>query len=145
MRIPTIEISYTDIASRGLDGKVRDYGLDNDFLGIGCHKGFRRSVAAMLVLQYAQIPIANIPNKVPTINYDDFIKRKKFIVQADGLMIPGKTDYPFPYLMLFTDDSKEESVGIKKIREILDVEARGVLQYIILAHVLDQSGLLGME
>ena len=137
------KISYGDIATRGLDLKIEELCGRGDFIAVGCHRGERRSGAAIRLLTAAGIPVANILQAKPAVNYEDFTGYR-FTVSEDGLRVPGKTDMPFRHLILFHDGDKEEVVGIRKVREILAVEAQGALDTLVLAEVRDEEGLMGL-
>ena len=144
MKLEVISISYNDIASAGLDGLIRmGSGRDNG-TGLACHKGLRRSVAGMHVLNSSSIPVANRLSVSPTINYADFLNYN-FSTDDNGLSVPGKTDFSFRNLVLFHDGDKEEVCLSRKILSILDVEAYPNLARVFLAYVRDEDGLLGME
>ena len=135
----TERTDYLAFALRGFDAELRRLIPRNDILAIGCHKGVRRSRAAIGMLIPTGIPIANDPRVSPNINYADFLENN-FTVTQEGLTVPEKTIYPFQSLLLFHDGSKEEIVQVRNIREILRVEASGILNALILAEQRDQEG-----
>lgn len=142
MKIERWNFYPNDVASRGLDGLVLSIAKD-PVVATACHKGMRRSPAAAGVLTTAGIPIANDLKVTPTICYQDFIDRN---IDSNnlGLIIPRKTVMPFDVLMLFCDDSDIERTELKKVLGILEVEAIGVLNAIVIAHIRDDSGVLDL-
>jgi len=144
MRIPTVEFSCNDVASLGLDGLMSHYGRKNEFVGVGCHKGERRSRTAASLLVAHGYPVANDLRCCPSVNYGDILEGN-FVVSDTGLSVPGKTITNFRHLLVFTDDCEEERLGIRDIRKILDVEAIGVLTLIIVGHIRDEDTLLAMQ
>lgn len=143
MAIRTERVDYSRISLIGLENVFRELTPRGDFLVTACHRGIRRSRAAMSLLMQMGYPIANNPRIIPSVCYSDFLDNN-FSVDQNGIMVPGKTDYPFQVLILFHDGGREEKDLVKKIRRILDVEARGVLHKLILAEVRDQEGLFGL-
>ncbi len=143
MSIYTERIDYNSFALSGLDSKLKEMCGKCDYTAVGCHRGVRRSRAAMGVLMAARMPLANNPMVSPSINYADFLDYK-FEVGDFGLVIPDKTSFPFTRLVLFHDGGREERQQIRQIRQILDVEAKEVLNQLILAEVRDQEGLMGL-
>jgi len=137
-----IEGGYNDTALVGLDGLVGGIGR-HVALAVGCHKDVRRSKQAIVQLIAARFPVANTIDAIPTVNYADFLTYN-FEVTDTGLMIPRKTDYPFAHLLLFHDGGDEEGLEIKRIKDILDVEAKGMLQTLLIYEVRDQEGLMGL-
>ncbi|MFH2019464.1 MAG: hypothetical protein ABII80_02525 [bacterium] len=144
MKIEIEKISYNDIASVGLDGIIRTRSGRDNATGLACHRGERRSVAGMSVLNAAQIPVANKFGVRPTINYKDLMTRN-FGYDKYGMFVEGKTDFSFTNLVIFHDKSQEEIEHIRMILGILDIEMEGVLSRIFLAYVRDDDGLLGLE
>ncbi len=136
-------LEYGEFALHGFETKVQEIFGRAYFLGIACHKGERRAPTAARMLIAVGYPVANTP-RVPTLNYDDFLLNARFEVSDEGIMVPGKTDVSFGNLLLFHDDSEEELKALHRIKHILDVEARGVLQTLVFAHVRDEEGLLSI-
>jgi hypothetical protein len=134
---------YASIAIAGLENVVKEKLSRHDFMGVGCHRGERRSVAAIAVLDAIHAPIANSFHVFPTINYEDFLL-SRFVVNKNGLSVPGKTDFPFRSLLLFQDGGHEEVEQIRQIKEILSVEAEGALDTFLIAEVRDEEGLMGL-
>lgn len=135
-------LDYGEFALWGFEAKVQEIFGRRHFLGIVCHKGERRAPTAARMLIAAGYPVANNLNH-PTINYDDLL-RVKFTVTDDGLLVPGKTDVPFGNLLVFHDGSSDEEKALKRIKELLEVEARGALDTVVFAYVRDEEGLLSI-
>lgn len=65
-------------------------------------------------------------------------------MSEEGFLVPGKTDMPFRHLLVFCDGSRGEEIGVRKIRALLAVEARGVLEKLVVGEVRDQESLIGI-
>lgn len=144
MKLEVINISYSEIASNGLDGLIREKAGRDNGTGLACHKGIRRSIAGVHVLSSSGIPVANRQGVLPTINYSDFMNYN-FTTDEYGLSVPGKTDFSFRNLVLFHDGDGEEVSLYRKIFSILELEAYPNLARVFLAYVRDEDGLLAME
>lgn len=135
-------LDHGEFALLGFEAKVREIFGRRHFLGIACHRGERRAPTAARMLTAAGYPVANNLSN-PTINYDDLFM-VKFTVTDDGLLVPGKTDVPFGNLLVFHDGSPDEEKALKRIKNLLDVEADGVLETVVFASVRDEEGLLSI-
>lgn len=136
-------LEYGTFALHGFEAKVREIFGRTYFLGLACHKGERRAPTAARMLTAAGYPVASNPRVSPTLNYDDLIN-VRFEISDEGMIVPGKTDVPFGNLLLFHDDSEVEREALRKIKDLLDVEARGALHTLVFAHVRDEEGLLSI-
>ena len=136
-------LEYGEFALWGFEAKVQEIFGRRHFLGIACHKGERRAPTAARMLTAMGYPVANTPHVVPTINYHDLCN-VTFVTSEDGLMVPGKTDVPFGNLLVFHDGSPDEEKALRCIKDLLDVEADGVLETVVFAYVRDEEGVLSI-
>ncbi|MEK7166446.1 MAG: hypothetical protein AAB874_06590 [Patescibacteria group bacterium] len=141
MRIEKFE--YQDFALKGFDSCIKIIFPPHEFLAIGCHKGVRRSRVAAAMLFSSGYPVVNNMRIFPSICYADFLEYN-FSVTDEGLSIPDKTISPFRNLLLFHDGGQEEIIQIRRIKQILKVEARGILDKLAFANVRDESSLIGI-
>lgn len=142
MKIEMERVEYGAIAMRGFEMKVEELFGRTHFLALACHKGERRSPTAARLLTAYGYPVAN-SRVVPSLSYGDFLDCR-FVATGEGLMVPDKTEVPFGHLLVFCDGSKEEEASVRKIKALLDVEARGALDKCVIAEVRDQESLIGI-
>lgn len=136
-------IDQTRIAVLGLETVVKQTCGNGDIVGLACHMGQRRAPTAIKLLYGAGYPVANILIVKPTVNYYDLLNRQ-FTITDEGLSVPGKTDLSFRHLWVFHDGSDEEEKALRKIRDTMKLEARGVLETIVFARVRDDGDLLSI-
>ncbi|MDP1721609.1 MAG: hypothetical protein Q8L37_00200 [Candidatus Gottesmanbacteria bacterium] len=142
--LPNYErIEYGPIALLGLETVARNKFGRREFLGVACHKGERRAPTAVRLLIAAGHPVANKPEVIPTLNYDDLIN-VKFTVSEEGLIVPEKMDAPCRNILVFHDGSDEEEKALKDIKHWLDVEADGIVDTLVFAFMRDEEGLLSI-